>query len=443
MLRGLYIASALGLALAGAAAALNYTFLRPTTLRVAVAQGTDDHKLVEAIGRVFSSGKDSVRLRVVPVTTANASAAALQSESVDLAVIRSDIAVPSNGQTLVILHRNPALLIARGDDTIAAVPDLKGKTVGIVRGTATGIGNAKLFDTILAQYEIDPDAVRHEVIERSSMAEAVKSRQVDALFVVGPATADFASEAVAAVTKTSGSAKFIPITEAKAIAQRSNVLEATEIVRGAFGGDPPRPAEALETVGVSVRLMARATLRDSVAADVTRRLFSERLVIAKLERLANQIEAPATDKGAALPVHPGAAAYLDDEEKGFFDKYSDFIYLGAMALSVLGSGLAAVATRLSNTRHIEFDRILERLLEILRAARNSNRLDELDELEKEADEILASTLANRRFRGLDSHAVAALGLALDQARDAIRERRAAGGKSPPRPVEVSRIALGE
>lgn len=443
MLRGLYIASALGLALAGAAATLNYAFLRPTTLRVAVAQGTDDHKLVDAIGRVFSVSRDNVRFHVVPVGTAGASSAALQSENVDLAVVRSDISVPPNGQTLVILHRNPALLIARGDDAIASVPELKGKTVGIVRSTATGVGNATLFDTILAQYEIDPSLVRHEIIERKAIAEAVRTRHVDVLFVVGPATAEISTEAVSAVAKASGSAKFLPIAEAKAMAQRSSALDSTEVVRGAFGGDPPRPAETFETVGVTVRLMARATLKDSVAADVMRRLFSERLAIARLDKLANQIEAPATDKGAAMPVHPGAAAYLDDEEKDFFDKYSDFIYLGAMALSVLGSGLAAVATRISTTRHNEFDRLLERLLEILKGARSSNRLDELDELEREADEILASSLANRRMKGLDSHAMAAFGLALDQARDAIRERRAQILKQPARPVEVSRIALGE
>ena len=443
MLRGLYVASAIGLAIAVGAAALNYVFLKPTVLRVAVAQGTDDHRLVDAIAKTFSGVRDGVKLRVVPVQTANASADALQAEAVDLAVIRSDISVPQNGQTLVILHRNPAILMARGDDTIATVPDLKGKAVGVIRGTATGIGNAKLFDAILAHYEIDPELVRHEVIDRSAMAEALKTRQVDALFVVAPTTGGLANEAVAAVTKAGGAPKFIPIAEAKAIAQRSSAMESTEIVRGAFGGDPPRPAEALETVGVSVRLMARSTLKDSVAAEVTRRMFSERISIAKLEKLANQIEAPSTDKGAAIPVHPGAAAYLDDEEKTFFDKYNDFIYLGAMVLSVLGSGLAAVATRMSNNRHSEFDRVLERLLEILKAAREAGRLEDLDDLQRQADDILAASLANRRLRGLDSHAMTALGLALDQARDAIRERRSLLTGQPLRPLEATRIALGE
>ncbi|HMN74015.1 MAG TPA: TAXI family TRAP transporter solute-binding subunit [Rhodoblastus sp.] len=443
MLRGLYIASAVGLALAGAAVAVNYVFLRPAVLRVAVAQGTDDHRLVDAIGRAFAVHRDGVRLRVVPVGTASASSAALQSESVDLAVVRSDIAVPSNGQTLVILHRNPALLIARGDDAIGSVSDLKGKTVGIVRGVASGVGNVTLFDTILAHYEIDPQLVRHEVLGRDGMADAIKSRQVDALFVVGPATANISGEAVAAVVRASGSAKFIPIAESKAIAQRFSALESTEIVRGAFGGDPPRPADAFETIGVSVRLMARASLQDSIAAEITRRLFAERPSIARLEKLANQIEAPATDKGAAMPVHPGAAAYLDDEEESFFDKYSDFIYLGAMALSVIGSAFAAVATRISHTRHTEFDRLLERLLEILKSARTAGRVDDLDEMEREADEILVSSFASRHLTGLDSHAMTAMGLALEQVRDAIRERRGVLRKQSLRPVEASRIALGE
>ena len=98
---------------------------------------------------------------------------------------------------------------------------------------------------------------------------------------------------------------------------------------------------------------------------------------------------------------------------------------------------------MSNARHSEFDRVLERLLEILKAARNSDDMNELDDIEKQTDEIFASSLANRRLRGLDAHAMTALGLALDQARDAIRERRAIIARLPRRPVEAPRLALGE
>ena len=34
-----------------------------------------------------------------------------------------------------------------------------------------------------------------------------------------------------------------------------------------------------------------------------------------------------------MTVHPGAAAYLDGELKTFFDRYSDLLYWGLMAMS--------------------------------------------------------------------------------------------------------------
>lgn len=424
MRRRILIAIAGALALSSAVVVANYFFLRPSALRVAVARDTEDHKLMIATARAFAATRESVRLRIVPMNTAAASAAALRSGEADLAVVRSDIAVPPNGQTIVILHHNPALLIARPDSGIAEPPDLRGKKVGIVRGTSSGEGNSMLLDVILAQYDVPPSAIGHIPLDRAEASEAIQTRRVDALFVVAPVTSNIITDAVSAITQASGAPTFVPIQDARAIAQRVPALESFEVVRGAFGGNPPRPAASFDTLGVSARLMARSSLKDSVAADLTRLLFAERLAIAQFAPLANQIEAPATTKGATLPVHPGAAAYLDDEEKGFFDQYSDFIYIGAMLLSVLGSGLAAVASRMSSVRHTEFDRLLERLLTILRAARAAPDLEHLAELERETDEILVSGIANRHVHKADAHGMAALTLALDQARQALRERRA-------------------
>ena len=65
---------------------------------------------------------------------------------------------------------------------------------------------------------------------------------------------------------------------------------------------------------------------------------------AAMTPLANRMEEPSTDKAAPFPAHPGAVAYLDGEEETFLDKYSDFIYIGAMLLSVLASAAAALAS---------------------------------------------------------------------------------------------------
>ena len=220
MRRIFFIAIACGLALASAAVVAEYFFLRPSALRVAVARDTDDHKLMPR-SRTFSPPtRENVRLRIIPVNTAAASAAALQTGEADLAVVRSDIAVPPNGQTLVILHHNPALLIARGDSPIGDATELKGKRVGIVTGTASGAGNSTLLDLILAQYDLPPSAVDHVLLDRADVADAMKTGRVDAVFVVGPSTSDIVTDAVSAATHVSGGAIFVPIAEAKAIAQR-------------------------------------------------------------------------------------------------------------------------------------------------------------------------------------------------------------------------------
>ena len=188
-------------------------------------------------------------------------------------------------------------------------------------------------------------------------------------------------------------------------------------------------------------------MRDSIAGDVTRVLFTERSTFAQTAPLANQIETPSTEKGAALQVHPGAAAYLDGESQTFFERYSDAFYIGAMLISIVGSAIAALASRLSNNSHVALELLLQKLLGVLKNARAATNLAELDELEREADEILVEGIAQRGPRGMEPQGIGVLSLALDQARLAIRERRRAldGARQPPRqpPLEPFRIAARE
>ncbi len=124
-----------------------------------------------------------------------------------------------------------------------------------------------------------------------------------------------------------------------------------------------------------------------------------------------------------MPVHPGAAAYIDDEEKGFFDTYSDFIYIGAMVLSLFGTGAAALVARFNRQQGADFERILQRLVEIIKISRSADRLAALDELESEADDLLAMALALDAGHALSGNRLAATGLALNQVRHAIADRR--------------------
>ncbi len=346
------VAIAGGLAAIGMATFSIYLYQRPTLLRVAVIRDSEDQRLFAEAAKGFVRDKDTIRFRLVPVNDASATSAALEAGEADLAVVRSDIAMPPSGQSLLIMRRSAAVLLAPPGSPYTSVSDLSGKKVGVLRGAAQGVGggNLRLLDTILAQYDIASNNVERISLSLTDVPAAIESKSVDAVMVVGVPSSGIVAETVASITLASGGTPvFIPIAEAKAIEQRSPSFESIEVVRGAFGGAPPKPPAAFETLGVSIRLVGK----DAVAGDVTRLMLNAKSSLAARLPGANRIEAPPTDKDAALPVHHGAAAYIDGEEETFFDKYSDFLYLGAMLISVLGSGLAALASRMNSRQHAE------------------------------------------------------------------------------------------
>ena len=426
MRRGALIALACFLAVAAAAALGVWWATRPQTLRVAVVTDSEEHRLLAAVASHLQRERASVRLRLALVPDLAATAAAIDAEATDLAVVRSDIAMPPAAQTMLIMRRSAAVILTPPGSDIDTIPELRGLTIGVLRGPpGGGAANSRLLDRVLAQYDIAPDTTPRATLPLAGASEALQGGKVGALLVVGATSSGLVADTVAAVSHAYGGAApvFVPIAEAKAIAQRDPGFEATEIVRGAFGGATPKPAEDVATLGVTTRLVAKTSLRDSLVGDLTRLILAARSAVAPLAPSANRIEAPSTDKGEALATHPGAAAYLDGEEETFFEKYSDVFYIGAMLLSVLGSAAAAIMSRMSASDHIRVETLLARLLEIHRAVRLAPGRGEIDRLEQEADDILAATLESHQVKALDGHNVSALSLALHQVRLAIEDKR--------------------
>src|SRR5262249_50329889 len=110
----------------------------------------------------------------------------------------------------------------------------------------------------------------------------------------------------------------------------------------AFTSSPARPEDKVETVEVNHLIVAQKSLSETTVATLTRQLFSAKPTLAREIPAAGKIEKPETDKDAAIPAHPGAAAYIDGNERSFMDKYSDYLWGGVLLLSVLGSVGAAV-----------------------------------------------------------------------------------------------------
>jgi hypothetical protein len=140
--------------------------------------------------------------------------------------------------------------------------------------------------------------------------------------------------------------------------------------------------------------------------------------------LAAKIETPDTDKDAVIPVHPGAAAFVDGEEKTFLDRYSDYIWWSLMALSAMGSLGAWFAGYLKKDERENNTSLRERLLDMIPAARRSDSAEELDRMQEEADTILRDTLLCFDHGAIEEGALTAFNIALEQFHNAIADRKA-------------------
>ncbi len=419
------------LAVVGTLVGAYYFEMRPVTLRIAVGPAnSDDIRVVQALTQAFAHTHGQVRLRPMQTDGSTASAQALAEGKADLAIIRGDLEVPKNAQAVATLRKNVAVLWvpppakAKGKKAgpkIAKIPQLAGHRIGVVGRTQA---NVNLLKVILQQYGVDPSKLEIVQFPAAEAADAIRNQKADAYLAAGPVNSKITADAIAASTRDGGTPTFLAIDSAEAIAQNHPMYEASEIPAGAFGGAPAKPDDEVKTISFTHHIVARKGLSDTTVAAFTRQLFAIRQAVMTEFPLAAKIETPDTDKDAAIPVHPGAAAFVDGEEKTFLDRYSDYIWWGLMALSAMGSAGAWFAGYLKKDERGNNSPLRERLLDMIAAARRSDSAEELDQMQAEADEILRDTLNCFEHGAIEEGALTAFNIALEQFHHAVADRRA-------------------
>jgi TRAP transporter TAXI family solute receptor len=428
----LLVAIALVLALIGAVIGGYYFAMRPETLRIAVGPaGSDDVRVVQTLTQAFAQTHGYVRLKLVQTDGALASAEALSQGKVDLAIVRGDLEVPKNAQAVATLRKNVVVIWVppakgkkksgtKSSKEITKISQLAGHRIGVVGRTEA---NVNLLKVILHQSGVDPNKVDIVQFPAAEAAEAIRSQKADVYLAAGPVNSKITAEAIAASARDGGEPTFLAIDSAEAIAQNHPVYESAEIPSGAFGGSPERPDDEVKTISFNHHIVARKGLSDSTVAAFTRQLFATRQQLLTEFPLAAKIETPDTDKDAVIPAHPGAAAFVDGEEKTFLDKYSDYIWWGLMALSATGSLGAWFAGYLKRDERSTNSHLRERLLEMIEIARRSESIAELDGLQSEADTILRNTLHSFEDGAIQEGALTAFNIALEQFHRAVADRK--------------------
>jgi hypothetical protein len=287
-------------------------------------------------------------------------------------------------------------------------------------------GNAatpEVLDVVLSHYGVPLNQVQVSLIDPSHIAEAVKALQVDVLFVAGAETGQAINDVVAAATVNGQAPSFIPIDQAEGMAKRNNAFQSVDIEGGTFGGNPTAPPDGLKSLSFP-DLVAKKSFHHDAIGTLTKLIFTSRLALAAAMPGEIKIRAPATEKDANVVVHPGALAYLNDDQKSFFDKYGDDIFYGLLIFPIFGSAIAGVASYFRSSGRTRRLRLLQRLLDLTQKANHAPSLEALDKLQVDVDHLVVAIIHQTEQEEYDEAVQASFGLALDQVRFAIAGRRA-------------------
>ncbi|MGD0418541.1 MAG: TAXI family TRAP transporter solute-binding subunit [Xanthobacteraceae bacterium] len=309
---------------------------------------------------------------------------------------------------------------ANAANKLDKVAKLIGHRIGIVTGS---VATRDLLNIVLNHYGVATGQVQVSLIDPKDLAAAVKADRVDAIFVAGSATGQAISDAVAATSQNGQAPSFIAIDQADGIAKRIPAFDSADIDAGTFGGNPPSPDDSLKSLSFPEYLVARKSFSHEAIGTLAKLIYSSRLALAAGMPGEIKIEAPSTDKDAAVLVHPGALAYLNDDQKSFFDKYGDDIFYGLLIFPIFGSAIAGMASYFHNNGRTRRLRLLQRLLDLVRKAHAAPSLEVLDQMQVDLDHLVVAIIHQTEREEYDQAVQMSFSLAIDQIRFAIAARR--------------------
>jgi hypothetical protein len=417
--RRLYVVAAASLFVATIAASILFVTLRPVTLRIAVEAAGEDARIIEAIARVFTRERSSVRLSLAVVEQGQ-TAALLIGGGADLAAVRSDV-MPGDALAMAILRKS-ALFVwtspipsQKGSRAIEW-KNVAGSKIAVLNGTSADIA---LLNVVLSGEGVPPDKV--EIVRLNSIDALAGDRSINVFAAVGAIGSNAIAEGFKSFTRLRETPNFLSVESANAIVLRQPRLEAGEIPRAAFTSSPALPPETVSVIAVSDLIVGSKAVSEQDAAAFARELFAHRQAILREIPHAAGIEKPNTEKDAAIPAHPGVAAYIDGTERTFLERYGDYFWGGILVLSALGSFGVGLRAFLYPDEQESVSALRDRVLDLAAKIRDSADGDR-EQIEKEIEHIVRETLDKYEEGVIEEGALTALGLAVEQFRYAAARR---------------------
>jgi TRAP-type uncharacterized transport system substrate-binding protein len=372
------------------------------------------------LASVLKNTSSKLHLKIVSNADNTKALALFERRLADLVVLRTDAKVPPRARALAILEHDVLLLISPGTKKIKSLAELKKKKIAVL---ADGDTSTAFVRNLLDLSEGSDAAARVQTAPPGST--------LDKLFASGGFGAVIAIAHASTIVKDKryeqyakrGGFTVNAIDEAKALARRNPGISEETLATGMLSSAPAIPDDELGTVGLQWLLVAQSRMSTTNAGDLARAIYENKAALALDDGFASKIEPADTDKDALVVAHQGAAEYINDDTKSFMDRYSDLLYLGAGALSVIGSIFAAIYTNLTRVAPEKASELATAILDIGERMEHAKSLDSLDALQDELETILRGAVIGLRDGTISTDGLETFKLGYEFVRDELGMRR--------------------
>jgi len=408
--------------LAAGAGLFGYRYItQPTTLTIAAGSLDGDvPRIMSAMAQRMASTNAPIRLKVVEKATSSEAAKEFAAGNVDLVIARADLVDLSIARAVLAVTHGVVLIVVPPGSPIEGMDDLRGKMIGVISADT----NRQVIAAITKEYALDSAKVSFKNLTPADVPQAFQTKQIQALLVVLPLSEKYIAMLRDIFPRNAkASLGLVPIESAGAIEEVSPPFKSYELPKGTLRGSPPVPDDDLTTLRVPYFLVANKNLSDDVVTALTKAMMEVRRELVGEFPLLAQVMAPSTDKDAYVPIHPGAAAFFDGDEKTIFDKYGDQFFYGSMLLGTMMSVLAAIWKFMTRDMGKPDERPSIRLYALVGKINEAKSESELSAIEQEIDEILKVELENCSSGKVNSGEMSAISLASQRLQYLMAQRR--------------------
>ena len=396
-------------------------WLNSETLVFAVGDANGpEARFAAKLAAMLKNTNSRLHLKIVANPDGAKALAQFDRRQADLAVLRTDARIPARARTVAILEHDVLLLISPGGKKIKTLAELKKKKIAVLADADSGAA----FIRRLLEMSDDPDtAARLQLAPpNSTFDKLLTSGGYGAVIAIAPASRMIRDKSFEQYAKR-GAFTLNPINDSKALARRHPGLTEETLSAGMLSSMPAVPEDDLETVGLEWLLVAQSRMSSAVAGNLARAIYENKAELALDNGFASRIEPANTDKDAFIIAHQGAADYINDETKSFIDRYSDMMYLGAGALSVIGSLFIALYTKVTRIAPEKASELATAILDIGERMEHATSLEALDALQDELEAILRGVVIGLRDESISTDGLETFKLGYQFVRDELGLRR--------------------